>query len=176
MKCKLRFTFKVIASPRDRKTNVIAITSIKTEENASYILPQDMMHVGEHVEIVETEVYKRVRRSLSQRGQERSVWITLKENLKDRYLDKEGNIIFNDIHLEQVIEENKIGEPAEKKENQVNLKQITDKFMIEKFTCKHPNVKQWLETFEKECRRFEIKEDIDKIERLRLFLDKTGLD
>ncbi|KAK0169180.1 hypothetical protein PV328_012370, partial [Microctonus aethiopoides] len=150
MECKLRFTFKVIASPRDRKTNVIAITLIKTEENTSYILPQDMIHVGEHVEIMETEVYKRVRKSLSQRGQERSVWITLKENLKHRYLDEEGNIIFNDIYLEQVVEENKIGEPARKKENQ-------------------------LETFEKECRRFDIEENIDKIETSRLCIDFRDL-
>lgn len=44
------------------------------------------------------------------------------------------------------------------------------------FTSKHSNAKQWIETFEKECTRFDIIEDEIKIEILRLFLDKCCSD
>lgn len=48
--------------------------------------------------------------------------------------------------------------------------------MIEKFTSKHANAKQWIETFEKECTRFDVVEDETKIEILRLFLEKPCSD
>ena len=67
-------------------------------------------------------------------------------------------------------------ESTQKKETQLNLKHTAERFMIERFICKHSNAKQWLETFEKECRRFEISEDNTRIEILRLFLDKSCLD
>lgn len=82
--------------------------------------------------------------------------------------------MFNDTYLQQ-IKTDVVGS-TEKKECQPNLKQITDQFMIEKFTSKHSNANQWLETFEKECKRFDIIEDSTKIEILRLFLDKSCSD
>lgn len=48
--------------------------------------------------------------------------------------------------------------------------------MIEKFTSKHANAKQWIETFKKECTRFDVVEDETKIEILRLFLEKSCSD
>jgi len=48
--------------------------------------------------------------------------------------------------------------------------------MIEKFTSRHSNAKQWIETFEKECTRLDITQDEMKIEILRLFLDKSCAD
>lgn len=41
---------------------------------------------------------------------------------------------------------------------------------------KNANVGQWVETFEKECTRFNIKKDEKIIEILRLFLEKSCLD
>ena len=48
--------------------------------------------------------------------------------------------------------------------------------MIEKFTSRNSNAKQWIETFEKECTRVDITEDGSKIGILRLFLDKSCSD
>ena len=48
--------------------------------------------------------------------------------------------------------------------------------MIEKFTCRNSNAKQWIETFEKECIRVDITEDGSKIGILKLFLDKSCSD
>lgn len=134
-----------------------------------------MKFVNDHDELIKTDVYKRVRKSFTQRGQDRTVWITLTDEMKQTYFDEEGNIMFNDLYLEQIVK-TELVESTQKKENQANLKHITENYMIEKFTSKHSNAKQWLETFEKECRRFGINEDDTKIAILRLFLDKSCSD
>lgn len=175
MSRRLQFAFQYVASPRDKKTSIIAITSIRTEDDKEYVLPQEMRFVSEHEDLMKTDVYKKVKKSFTQRGQDRTVWITLTKEMEQTYFDEEGNIMFNDLYLEQIIKTD-IVESTQKKESQLNLKHIAEKFMIEKFTSKHSNAKQWLETFEKECRRFEINEDNTKIEILRLFLDKSCLD
>jgi len=128
-----------------------------------------------HTELIKTENYKRVKKSLNRRGQEKIIWITCTEEMKKTYFDEDGNVMFNDMYLEQVVEANMV-ESSQRKENQLNLRNVAERFMIEKFTCKHSNAKQWLEAFEKECRRFEISGDDIKIEILRLFLDKSCLD
>lgn len=70
----------------------------------------------------------------------------------------------------------KLVENSEKKEEERNLKHIIDKFVLGKFSYKTSNVKQWLDTFEKECERFKIEKDRTKIELLRVFLDGTCQD
>ncbi|KAK7792870.1 hypothetical protein R5R35_004000 [Gryllus longicercus] len=172
---RLQFTFQYLASPKDKKTSLPAITSIVTEDNKQYVLPQEMRFVTEHPELMKTDVFKRVKNSLTQRGQNRTVWITLTKEMAQTYMDEEGNIMFNDLYLEQIIKTDLL-ESTEKNNSQLNLKQITDKFMIEKFTSKHSNANQWLDTFEKECKRFDINEGRTMIEILRLFLDKSCLD
>lgn len=77
-------------------------------------------------------------------------------------------------NLNKILE--KLVENTQKKEDQQNFKHIAEKFMIEKFTSRNSNSEQWMETFEKECTRFEIVKDEVKIEILRLFLDKSCVD
>ena len=48
--------------------------------------------------------------------------------------------------------------------------------MLEKYDGETENAHQWLEFFEKECSRFEITDDRDKIEIFRLFLEKSCVD
>lgn len=172
---KLQFAFKYVPSPSDRKTSVVIITSITTQDNKMYVLPEAERFANTHSELTKTENYKRVKKSFNQRGQEKIIWITCTDEMKKIYFDQDDNVIFNDLYLDQIVEA-KMVEPTQKKENQLNLKHIAERFMIERFVCKHSNAKQWLETFEKECIRFEISEDNTRIEILRLFLDKSCLD
>ena len=51
-----------------------------------------------------------------------------------------------------------------------------EEFVLEKFSGKNKNSKQWLETFERECKRFNVEDDTQKIEIFRLFLEKSALD
>lgn len=187
---KLQFEFKVVPSTKDEKSNTIAITSITTENGQMYALPGEYKYIANHIELMKTENYSKVKTSLKKRHQVRKIWISMTEELKVIYIDSDGNIQFNGEYLEEIeVRETtgiqndnlsklleKLIETTEKRDGEKNLKQIADKYMIEKFTSKHSNAKQWIEIFEKECTRFNIIEDRIKIEILRLFLDKSCSD
>lgn len=140
------------------------------------MLPENEKFASNHNKLIKTESYKGMKKSLNQRGQEKKkIWIKCTQEMDSSYFDENGNLMFNDLYLEEIVETN-IVEPIQKKEYQIDLKCISEQFMVEKFVCEHSNAEQWLETFEKECQRFEIKEDNTKIEILRLFLDRACLD
>lgn len=175
---KLQFEFTVAGTLKDEKTNTIVITSIATTDGRKFVLPEDCRFVGDHVEILKTESFRRVKNSLRKRYQFRRVWIKLSEKLKQVYLDEDENIMFRVQYLEEIEEKEpkRLIEVPKRKEGEGNLKHLADKFVIEKFTSRHSNAKQWMETFEKECARFEIVEDEMKIEVLRLFMEKPCSD
>ncbi|CAK1548796.1 unnamed protein product [Leptosia nina] len=91
------------------------------------------------------------------------------------YFDEDDNLMFNDLYLKE-IKQTELVQSTQKNEGQLNLKNISERFMIEKFVCKFTNAKQWIDTFESECKRFEVIIDATKIEILRLFLDKSCVD
>lgn len=51
MVTKLQFGFEVIASPKDEKSNVIVITSITTEDEKTYAIPEKVRTMNEHTEL-----------------------------------------------------------------------------------------------------------------------------
>ncbi|XP_070171327.1 uncharacterized protein [Polyergus mexicanus] len=185
---KLKFEFRAVASPKDSKTTIVAITSIVTERGERYAIPDELIYADYHEELKKTEAFQKVRQSLERRQDELKIWITLSEKLQKIYSDAEGNIQFEGKYLKQILHENikehsdltkileKLVEKSEKKEEEKNLKYIVDKFILEKFNYKTSNVRQWLDTFEKECARFEIEKNKTKIELLRLFMDGTCQD
>lgn len=133
MERKLQFAFKCVASPSDKKkTNVIAITSITTEDKERYILPENEKFVSNHSELIKTEWYKRMKKSLNQRGQEKKIWIKCTQGMESTYFDENGNLMFNDLYLDEIVETDII-EPTQKIEHQIDLKSISEQFMIEKF-------------------------------------------
>jgi hypothetical protein len=133
-----------------------------------------------------------VKNSLKKRYQTRRIWIWMTEDLRKTYIDEDENLQFEDQYLEEVFME-KSGCATETETNtleklfekivektqpgrQHNLKNIAEKFVIEKFTSRNTNATQWIEMFEKECIRFDVETDENKIEILRLFMDKTCAD
>lgn len=185
---RLQFEFTMVAS-NDGKTNMLAITTISTEEGKCYVLPDELKLVILHTYIVKMNTFLKIKNSIKKRHQSRKIWIKLDEDQKKTYVDEEGNIQFlnqyleemstkqpgdKDVNLQQILE--KLIESTTKKENQHNLKNVSEKFIIEKFTSKNTNATQWMEKFEKECDRFNITKDETKIEILRLFLEKSCLD
>ncbi|KAK2584862.1 hypothetical protein KPH14_000869, partial [Odynerus spinipes] len=185
---KLKFEFRSVASPKDSKTTVVAITSLITEQGERYAIPDELIYADFHEELRNTDAFKKVRNSLGKRQDEMKIWITLSKELQKTYLDEEGSIQFGGKYLKQTCQEDtkehsnltkileKLVEKSDKKEEEKNLKHIVDKFILEKFNYKTSNVRQWLDTFEKECGRFKIERDETKIELLRLFLDGVGQD
>lgn len=188
---KLQFEFCVVTSPTDPKTNTIIITSITSENGDRYVLPEDCKNIAQHPELRKTETYAGLKETI-RRHDRKNVWIILSEELKKIYMDEAGNVRFNDYfldksdnkqehnknenddNLKKLIEQLIISN--QRKNNQKDLKNISEKFLLQKFASKTTNVKQWIETFEKECKRFDIIEDDMMIEILRLFLDKSGTD
>ncbi|XP_041979495.1 uncharacterized protein LOC121733345 [Aricia agestis] len=184
---RLQFEFSVIASS-DGKSNVLAITSICTEEGKCYVLPDELKPVINHIHITNMNTFPKIKNSLRKRHQSRKIWIKLNEDQKKTYIDEESNLQFQDQYLEEISTKQlkdkdnlqhileKLIETTSKKENQHNLRNISEKLIIEKFTSRNSNAMQWIENFEKECERLNITKDETKIEILRLFLEKSCLD
>lgn len=184
---KLRFEFTLLPGS-DGKSNILCITSITTCDNKVYAIPEELCNAGHHKEIMKTAAFSKVKNSLAKRYQVRNVWITITEELKTTYVDEHGNLQFNNQFLEELpekgssVHQNKETGTLEKliekliENKQQSLKNISEKFVIEKFTSKNTNASQWMDIFEKECIRFDVTTDEKKIEILRLFMDKTCMD
>uniref|UniRef100_A0ABD2WAX8 Retrotransposon gag domain-containing protein n=1 Tax=Trichogramma kaykai TaxID=54128 RepID=A0ABD2WAX8_9HYME len=186
----MRFDFKA-KSTADQKSTIICLVSIGTEKGETFVLPTEYQPAQLHSVLCETAAYGRVKNSLKKRGQYRKVWITLEENLKEVYLDKEENVIFEDILLEEWIEDKesvseaddslkklleKVMEEKSSNSEVRNLSKIAQDFMIEKFDGRNLNANQWMEEFEEECERCVVVEDRRKIEILKFFLERASAD
>lgn len=179
---KLTFTFSVKAHAVDPKTSVIALTYITTEKDKHYIMPEQYQTMEHHKELTNTTAYRRVLNTLKKRGQTRKVHITLPKDILDLYQDEEGNMIFKEYLLEEVLKIETIEQkttPSQQtsaESGRQNLKKLSEKFVIEKFSDKTSNRSEWMNTFERECSRLGIEKDSDKIETIRLFLEDSGAD
>lgn len=101
------------------------------------------------------------------------------EELAKTYIDEDDNLQFGDQFLEEMNQEQLAAAHTKEtstletifkelikntQENgQRSLKHIAEKFVIEKFTSKNSNANQWIETFEKECSRFDVITDEKKL-------------
>ncbi|KAK0076353.1 hypothetical protein PV326_010830, partial [Microctonus aethiopoides] len=188
----LRFEFTILPS-NDGKSNVYAITSIATSDEKVYVIRDELKPVALHKEILKTNTFNKVKNSLKKRYQTRRVWITLTDEIAKTYMDEEGNIPFEDEFLEELDKEQLVKIQQKKETNtlerlvetlientqtngQPSLKNIADKFVIEKFTSRNVDAKQWMNNFEQECARFNIQTDEKTIEIIRLFMDKSCTD
>lgn len=189
---KLKFVFKAKATV-DGKSSFIAITAIIDEKGKTFLLPDELQAATIHEVVAASKTYANVKNSIKKRHQSRSVWITLTEEMRKTYFDEDGNMIFEGQYLEEVDEnklavaqtieaENPIVKILEKlvenqeKEKKQNVRKLAERFVLEKFDGKNTNTHQWIEFFEKECSRFDIENDEEKIEIFRIFLEKTCID
>lgn len=188
---KLKFEFTILPGG-DGKANVCSVRSISTSDDKVYAIPVELQAAGYHKEIMKTAAYNKVKNSLQKRYQTRKIWISMTEELKKIYIDDDGNLQFGDQYLEELEQQN--AGPVQQSETgtlaklveklientqeikQQNLKHIAEKFVIDKFTSKNTNATQWIEIFEKECKRFDVVTDDKKIEILRLFMDRSCVD
>lgn len=190
---KLRFDFKMRGAS-DGKTTILCLTSIGTLDGRSFAIPDEYQPTNLHKELIMSQVYGRVKNTLVKRHQTRKVWITLSENMKKVYLDEEGNLLFENIYLEEIQDRTdeistastsedtikklleKVLQSKEQTSEIKNLNKIAQDFMIEKFDEKTSNASQWIDQFEKECVRCVVIEDRKKIEILKFFLEKCSAD
>lgn len=157
---KLQFQF-VIKEASDRKTNIMCITSIGTPQGKTYEVPLDRQRLADHKDLLETAAVKRIKNTLRLRHESRKIWISLTKELRQCYLDEEDNVLMGDYYLEEIIDNpQSTTTSGEKKCN--NLNKLTEKFVIQKFTGKNSNGTQWLDNFESECTRLDVKKRLRK--------------
>lgn len=189
---KLKFTFQSKPTT-DGKSNYIAITSIVTEDDKVYLIPEEYQAASLHKDIKASKTFVTVKNTLKKRYQTRSVWIKVTESILQTYFDEDKNMIFQDQYLEEITREQltitdrkctedpivkileKLIEGQQNNEKQ-NIKRLADKFVIEKFDGRNMSACHWMDVFEKECARFEVVKDEEKIEIFRLFLEKSCTD
>lgn len=145
---KFRFELKAVASPKNTKCTVIAVTSITTEKEEQYVIPNEYIYSEFHEELMNIDKVKKAKEALKKRHDELKIWITLTEEQKKIYSDEEGDPRFRGDYLVKVIQEQtekhshlekileKLVENSERKEEEINLKRIIDKFILEKFNFK----------------------------------------
>lgn len=174
---KLRFTFAVLAAA-DAKTNLICITSIETPDGRGFFVPDELKSASKHTGITTTEVFTKVKNSLKKRHQTRKLWIPLTQELRKIYLDECENVQFGDQYLDEISNETRPSDNnnGNAESGNKNLGKTAEKFLIEKFSGKTSNVNQWINEFEKECVRFGILQDAERIETLKYQLEKQCLD
>ncbi|XP_045476337.1 uncharacterized protein LOC123682001 [Harmonia axyridis] len=191
---KLKFTFKMLAAS-DGKSNVLCVTRITTTDGNTFKIPNEYSNALLHVELLKTAAYTKIKKTCSQRGQTRRVWVSLTKEMRNTYFDEDGNIQFESVYLEEVSEESsdtttstsapehsleklleKILKKNQENSGERNVGKLATEFTIGKFDGKNANAEQWLRSFEKECERFEIDENCNKIEILKSFMEKVAAD
>ena len=156
---KLKFTFQVKSST-DGKTNFIAITSISTEDNKTFLIPEEYQAATLHKEICATNNFAIIKNTLKRRHQFRTVWIAVSDRLKKTYFDEDDNLMFMDMYLDEVNEESKAAQRLDEnntvvkileklvenqeKQKKQNVKKTAERFVLEKYDGRTANAHQWL--------------------------------
>ncbi|XP_063832236.1 uncharacterized protein LOC135087399 [Ostrinia nubilalis] len=172
---KLRFKFEVQGSA-DGKTNVICITSIETPDGRVYEIPDELKPASKHNVILTTELFTKIKNTLKKRHQTRSLWIPLNTELRKTYLDEGENVQFGNQYLDETTGEANASYKNSSMSENKNLGKTAERFVIEKFSNKSSSADQWINDFESECERFQIRHDEEKIGILKHLLEKQCLD
>ncbi|XP_072935020.1 uncharacterized protein [Epargyreus clarus] len=173
----LLFTFTLMAAA-DGKSNMIGITSIGTPDGRIYEVPNDLKPASKHTALLSTDVYAKIKNSLKKRHQTRALWIPLSKELAKVYLHAGENVQFSDQYLDEITEGTMIPHNNTRTNvlEKINISKTAERFLLEKFSSKTSNANQWITEFERECGRYEITQNEEKIEILKHLLEKQCLD
>lgn len=98
---KLKFEFKMRGTAGG-KSNILCITSIETPDGRMFIIPDELQPATLHNTINNQPAFTKIKKTLTKKNQFRKIWITLDETIKEKYLDEEENVQFNDYFLEEI--------------------------------------------------------------------------
>ncbi|KAF6202627.1 hypothetical protein GE061_003026 [Apolygus lucorum] len=152
----------------DKKTTVVNLKRIRIyDEDVWYHIPEDFQKVSAyHSALAAMGPVKSALNAIKNRGQYRSVKVTVSQVIADTYLDKDENFEFGGVMLEEVVVGTESHPPDPKMAELAlclqrfkppeSVKDILEHFLVEKFSPKNRNVKAWCELFEKESSRFSL--------------------
>lgn len=176
MDIKAKFHFATEAL--DSRTTVVKVKSIQLINQAEiFLFPPNMQTNVHHKLLFDHPVTKGVVKSLKARNKFRNVTITLTEgDLRDTYLDQEGNVVFNEYYLEtDTACTPSVSFPSHTPIQEKTIHSISKDFTLEKFNGKNYNAEAWLKSFVAECARLNVPES-KYPEVLRLFVDETAME
>jgi len=165
----------------------------KLEDDVCFVFPPNLQIENHHKGLFKIPVVKNAVKSLTKIGYYRNLNILLDKELTELYMDDQRNFVFKEIYLEEgeipkktatasagnitetsLMELFKILKDRELT-NECKLINVEKKFSIEKFDGKQ-RAADWLEVFERECSRFMITVDEEKIKCLKFFLKDSAQD
>ena len=170
----------------------------RTNESVKYLMPRELQPASGHSELFNLPVVRNAVKCLKKVGQFRNLRVTLGEPIIRKYMDEELNFVFEGNYLEEdssldssaiaracyreVQTESQsglsevLGESQKKtRPSEDKLEAVERRFSIEKFNGKQ-KASDWLESFEAECTRHMITEDVVKVNCLKLFLSDRAID
>jgi hypothetical protein len=171
------------------------LAGLSEDKQLWFSLPPEHQDLKQHTKLLSMGSMKNAIKSIQPIGGYRKIAVTIDNELKKLYYDEDGNVCYNTLPLEEIIEEvpasgvvqdetvtgdfffQKIKQLEAKlnSNDETSLYQIEKRFILEKFDRKL-NAKEWMTRFEKECERNKIGTDVRKIEALRFFLSGTAND
>lgn len=89
---KLHFGFKMRGAA-DKKSTMLCLTSIATSGHVIlFNRPEDYQPTTLNKKLTTSQVFAKIKKTLTKRNQLTKVWITLAEELSEVYLDKGKNL------------------------------------------------------------------------------------
>ncbi len=163
-----KFQFFLLAEEADKqtKTTVVNLKRIRVFGGDIWFrIPIEYQRVTTHHNaLTAIGPVKSAMNVITKRGQYRTINATIPKAVADLYLDKDDNLVFKGIMLEEVEvgsefhpPDPKLAELADcfqKFKPSESVKDIMKHFLIEKFSPKNKNVEAWCDIFEKESSRF----------------------
>ncbi|XP_049308621.1 uncharacterized protein LOC125777574 [Bactrocera dorsalis] len=187
---KLQFEVE-LAADEDPKNNIMVIKSITTEDGITYLIPLGFQAVKHHPQLIKLPEFLKIKKTLQRRGNNRKVWVFMPSDILALYKDDVGNMMYNDYLLQEMTQVtsqsitdgklleilDKLSDKSKVNEGKHNsLNKLNEKFVLKKFDNKTTNAKQWLQSFESECVRFDLNSDTERIIALRLFSNDSEND
>lgn len=186
-----RVIFHIVLKVAAKKE--FCVESIKRiDEDSKYVFPAELQSIQNHPELYSLSSVKNVFKALNKIGQYRNLRVTLNDELSSVYMDSDSNFVFKEHYLEESIpieeratlsgEASAVPQGLEElikslkiEKNVQKLNSVEKKFSLQKFDGNQKAI-LWLTAFEQECERFEIVEDEEKVNCLKLFLVGRALD
>lgn len=169
---KLQFHFVVVGITD--KTNAVVLKRVRfAGENSWFGFPENSQLLSAHDKLVDCKIIKNSIASLKTRGSFRNVLVTVPEETYKLYVDDDGNFVFNDFYLGEVVSvspnpQSGVDSSSLKVDSMVacleqlaspreeSIKEILKHILLEKFSSKNKNVESWCDRFEKELHRFKL--------------------
>lgn len=181
---------------------LLCVESIRrSDDSVLYGIPPKVQPEQFHPELFSLPQVHNAVKNLSKKGHFRNLRITLKEPVKNLYMDVDSNFVFQGQYLdesESEVFDAKADHMSAEKDFKTELLDllrslktedkktsdtppeqklgaVEENFSIEKFNGKQ-KAKTWLDNFEAECVRHQISDEALKVKCLKLFMTDGALD